>query len=119
MATVTCASPSPQRAISAQARSINAAALMHGSPANALIRNRSASVTPLRRMQNATRLQLFTFSLQLAQTGYLFSSDVIAATCCGDAIPTNREITMKTWKKPVVREINCGAEINCYVSGEF
>ncbi|UKR54214.1 pyrroloquinoline quinone precursor peptide PqqA [Xanthomonas fragariae] len=26
---------------------------------------------------------------------------------------------MKTWKKPVVREINCGAEINCYVSGEF
>ncbi|WP_372376665.1 pyrroloquinoline quinone precursor peptide PqqA [Xanthomonas axonopodis pv. cajani] len=26
---------------------------------------------------------------------------------------------MKTWKKPVVREFNCGAEINCYVSGEF
>ncbi|AEQ97412.1 TPA: pyrroloquinoline quinone precursor peptide PqqA [Xanthomonas vasicola pv. zeae] len=26
---------------------------------------------------------------------------------------------MKTWKKPVVREVNCGAEINCYVSGEF
>ncbi|MBV6811316.1 pyrroloquinoline quinone precursor peptide PqqA [Xanthomonas oryzae] len=26
---------------------------------------------------------------------------------------------MKTWKKPVVREVNCGAEINCYVSGEL
>ncbi|MBO9787047.1 pyrroloquinoline quinone precursor peptide PqqA [Xanthomonas phaseoli] len=26
---------------------------------------------------------------------------------------------MKTWKKPVVREVNCGAEINFYVSGEF
>ncbi|MCE4371123.1 pyrroloquinoline quinone precursor peptide PqqA [Xanthomonas hortorum] len=26
---------------------------------------------------------------------------------------------MKTWKKPVVREVNCGAEINCYVCGEF
>ncbi|PPT77805.1 pyrroloquinoline quinone precursor peptide PqqA [Xanthomonas arboricola pv. populi] len=26
---------------------------------------------------------------------------------------------MKTWKKPVVREVNCGAEINCYVSGDF
>ncbi|KAB7772231.1 pyrroloquinoline quinone precursor peptide PqqA [Xanthomonas maliensis] len=26
---------------------------------------------------------------------------------------------MKTWNKPVVREVNCGAEINCYVSGEL
>ncbi|MBV6815799.1 pyrroloquinoline quinone precursor peptide PqqA [Xanthomonas campestris pv. passiflorae] len=26
---------------------------------------------------------------------------------------------MRTWKKPFVREVNCGAEINCYVSGEF
>ncbi|WP_230430642.1 pyrroloquinoline quinone precursor peptide PqqA [Xanthomonas melonis] len=36
------------------------------------------------------------------------------------ASPTNdRGEPMKTWKKPVVREVNCGAEINCYVSGEF
>ncbi|MEE7546702.1 pyrroloquinoline quinone precursor peptide PqqA [Xanthomonas sp. Kuri4-1] len=26
---------------------------------------------------------------------------------------------MKTWKKPVVREICVGAEINCYASGEL
>ncbi|WP_306316026.1 pyrroloquinoline quinone precursor peptide PqqA [Xanthomonas citri] len=33
--------------------------------------------------------------------------------------PQLRGSRMKTWKKPVVREVNCGAEINCYVSGEF
>ncbi|MBN6152417.1 pyrroloquinoline quinone precursor peptide PqqA [Xanthomonas sp. AmX2] len=26
---------------------------------------------------------------------------------------------MKTWKKPMIREICVGAEINCYASGEL
>ncbi|WP_249260242.1 pyrroloquinoline quinone precursor peptide PqqA [Xanthomonas graminis] len=31
----------------------------------------------------------------------------------------SRGIAMKTWTKPVIREICVGAEINCYASGEL
>ncbi|MCC8446274.1 pyrroloquinoline quinone precursor peptide PqqA [Xanthomonas translucens] len=31
----------------------------------------------------------------------------------------SRGIAMKTWNKPVIREICVGAEINCYASGEL
>lgn len=91
-ATVTCASPSPQRAIAAQPRKSGAFALMPGSPANALIRNPSVRNPTRLRQRNQLRRRLFTCPLQFSQTGCLCSLGVVAAQCCGNVIPTNCEV---------------------------
>ncbi|WP_256058147.1 pyrroloquinoline quinone precursor peptide PqqA [Xanthomonas cerealis] len=36
-----------------------------------------------------------------------------------ELLEPSRGIAMKTWNKPVIREICVGAEINAYVSGEL
>ncbi|WP_313905032.1 pyrroloquinoline quinone precursor peptide PqqA [Xanthomonas prunicola] len=92
---------------------------MPGSPANVLIHNRSARKTESRRKRKSAPAHLFTCPLQLRQTACLCSSHVSRCIQQPRTFSQLRGSRMKTWKKPVVREVNCGAEINCYVSGEF
>ncbi|WP_394687681.1 pyrroloquinoline quinone precursor peptide PqqA [uncultured Xanthomonas sp.] len=47
--------------------------------------------------------------------------DPLLSACAAAVVPRpiRRGTHMKKWKKPVIREICVGAEINCYASGEL
>ncbi|NJC38701.1 hypothetical protein GGR60_003255 [Xanthomonas arboricola] len=67
-------------------------ALMVGSPAKVLIRNRCGPRLVQRRKPISTVNRLFTCFLQLAQTACLSSIGVAVASCRGHVIPTNCEV---------------------------